>query len=151
MELRGGGGDGLFALGPRRRGGHAQAAVFQAAEVAGVGNGPAAGQLDADGREPDAAKVEQGFAVILSNAEEDVLLGVAENDREALLDFRRVWFTAVGIQLTRRRAVSYAGYLRRLKDRRLGVAAAPPRAEREKAIAAAAAKLHTSGDIVAAL
>jgi hypothetical protein len=84
-------------------------------------------------------------------AEEDVLLGVAENDREALLDFRRVWFTAVGIQLTRRRAVSYAGYLRRLKDRRLGVAAAPPRAEREKAIAAAAAKLHTSGDIVAAL
>jgi DNA polymerase elongation subunit (family B) len=102
------------------------------------------GEADPLGASGDASGVS-------GRAEEDVLLGVAENDREALLDFRRVWFTAVGIQLTRRRAVSYAGYLRRLKDRRLGVAAAPSRAEREKAIAAAAAKLHTSGDIVAAL
>jgi DNA polymerase elongation subunit (family B) len=80
----------------------------------------------------------------------DILLGVAEEDRECLLEFRRVWYSAVGLLLVRRRAAAYADYLRRLKDRRLGVAAAPTRAERERSIAAAAAKLRPSGDIAGA-
>ena len=75
------------------------------------------------------------------------LLGITEEDRAPLLEFRRTWFMAVGLWLTRRRADAYAGYLRRLKDRRLGVATAPARAERDKTIAAAAAKLRTTGDI----
>jgi len=75
------------------------------------------------------------------------LLGITEEDRAPLLAFRRTWFMAVGLWLTRRRADAYAGYLRRLKDRRLGVSTAPARAERDKTIAAAAAKLRTSGDI----
>jgi hypothetical protein len=75
------------------------------------------------------------------------LLGITEDDRLPLLAFRRTWFTAVGLWLTRRRADAYAAHLRRLKDRRLGVTAAPARAERDKTIAAAAAKLRTLGDI----
>ena len=75
------------------------------------------------------------------------LLGVTEADQTGLAEFRTVWMTAVGIQVVRRRTAALGEYLRRLKDRRLGVAAAPSRAEREKCIASAAARLVTSGDI----
>ena len=94
---------------------------------------------------PEIGAPEAGTAADV--VEEDVLLGVSEKDSDCLLEFRRCWFLAVGIQLTRRRAVSYADYLRSLKNRRLGVLAAPSRAEREKTIAIAAAKLRTNGDL----
>lgn len=77
--------------------------------------------------------------------------GISEDDRAGLLEFRRVWFSAAGIQLTRRRASAYTDYLRRLKDKRMGVTATPSRAEREKIIADAAVKLRTCGDIAAPL
>jgi hypothetical protein len=74
----------------------------------------------------------------------DALSSISEDDRETLLHLRRAWFSAVGLQLVRRRDLAFADHLRRLKDRRLGSSAAPSRAEREKAIAAAAMKVHAS-------
>jgi DNA polymerase elongation subunit (family B) len=100
---------------------------------------------------PEIGDPEAGSNAVAISGPPDIVLGVSEDDSAGLLEFRRIWFSAVGIQLTRRRAISYAEYLRRLKDRRLGVAAAPTRLEREKTITAAAAKLRTSGDIAAPL
>lgn len=79
---------------------------------------------------------------------EPVLAGVGEADKQMLLDFRRVWFAAAGIQMTRRRNASFAAYVNRIKGRRIGAPAAPSRAAQGPIIAAAAAKLRTSGDIV---
>jgi DNA polymerase elongation subunit (family B) len=70
------------------------------------------------------------------------LVGVTAADTEALLAFRRTWFAAVGVQLTRRRNLGFAAHLARLRNKRLGTVTAPSRADREKTIAAAAAKLR---------
>lgn len=77
------------------------------------------------------------------------LVGVTEEDQKPLLEFRRLWFTAVGVQLTRRRGVMFTQYLARLKDKRLGVAARPPKKEVGELVATAAAKLRSSGVITA--
>jgi len=79
------------------------------------------------------------------------LLGVTDADAQTLLELRRAWFNAVGIQATRRRNAQFAAHLARLRDRRLGAAAPPPRAGRDRLIADAAAKLRTSGEVVAGL
>jgi hypothetical protein len=113
-------------------------------ETAAAGDETAA---DAKTPASDEALADDTPDVAEDGSAEVELLGITEEDRAPLLAFRRTWFMAVGLWLTRRRADAYAGYLRRLKDRRLGVSTAPARAERDKTIAAAAAKLRTSGDI----
>lgn len=101
---------------------------------------------------PEIGTPESGLEAQAAGADfERVLLGVTEADQQTLLDLRRVWFTAVGIQLTRRRAVAFTKYVTRLKDKRLGVSAVPTKVERGKMIAEAAAKLRTSGEVVGAL
>jgi DNA polymerase elongation subunit (family B) len=77
----------------------------------------------------------------------DAAAAITEADRVPLLELRRVWFDAVGVLITRRRAAAYADYLRRLKDRRLATVTAPPRDERDRSIAEGAAKLRPCGDI----
>jgi DNA polymerase elongation subunit (family B) len=69
-------------------------------------------------------------------------------DRVALLDFRDAWFECIGVQLTRRWDTLYADHLRRLKDKRTGAVVAPPKADRARAIAAAAQKLAPIGGVV---
>ena len=75
------------------------------------------------------------------------LVGITEADEKALSDFRRIWFDAVGIQMSRQRNVQFTQHLARLKDKRLGATAAPPKGGRDKIIAAAAAKMRTSGEL----
>jgi DNA polymerase elongation subunit (family B) len=75
--------------------------------------------------------------------QEPGLCGVAGADAAPLLALRRAWLRAAGIELVRRRDASFASYLSRLRDRRLGHSAAPSRSEREGLVAAAAASLHS--------
>lgn len=73
---------------------------------------------------------------------------LTDSDRVVLLDFRDAWFECIGVQLTRRWDTLYADHLRRLKDKRTGAVVAPPKADRARAIAAAAQKLAPIGGVV---
>jgi DNA polymerase elongation subunit (family B) len=90
---------------------------------------------------PEAALVAEAAGVDPAAA----VQGVAPEDAPVLLEFRALWFEAVGVQIARRQLAQYAAHLARLKDRRLGVVAAPPRAGRAAAVAAAAARLRPTG------
>jgi len=72
---------------------------------------------------------------------------VSAADAAELRAFRNLWHEMVGLQATRARDAAYTRYLATLKDRRLGMApSAPPRAERGRLIATAAAKMRVSGE-----
>lgn len=79
---------------------------------------------------------------------EDVLISISEDDNVDLVSFRKIWFEVVAIQLVRRRNIAYNSHLHNLKNRRLGVLAAPSRVDRDKIIATAAAKLTMNGSIL---
>jgi DNA polymerase elongation subunit (family B) len=93
------------------------------------------------------AHPEIGTAGGLPSASENTLDLVAE-DKRTLADFRAEWFRAAAIHLTRRQETDFTNYLSRLKSRRIGVSPAPSRAERAKTIAAAAASLRVSGELL---
>jgi DNA polymerase elongation subunit (family B) len=97
---------------------------------------------------PEIGTPETGMAVEATGADlEHALLGVTADDQKTLLDFRQAWYTAVGIQLTRRMKLAFAAYLVRLKNKRLGKPSPPSKTETKKTIAEAANKLRVSGEI----
>jgi DNA polymerase elongation subunit (family B) len=80
---------------------------------------------------------------------EDVLLAsISTDDRATLLNFRRLWFDAVGVQLARRRNADFVRHVEQLKARRLKIAPAPTGNERARLVAEAAAKFRPSGGVV---
>ena len=83
-----------------------------------------------------------------AEAAPDFLLGITAADAAPLLALRSAWFDAVGLQATRLRRAQFARHLAALRERRLGgAAAAPGRADRGRAVAAAAAALRVSGEV----
>jgi len=70
------------------------------------------------------------------------IFGVTEAHKGRLLEFRRAWFNAAGIQVARRRADAYASFNQQLKNRRLDVAPPLSADARRRAIAEAAARLR---------
>ncbi len=73
------------------------------------------------------------------------LTGINEADRQVLLEFRRLWYAATAIQITNARNLQFSQYLLRLKNKRLGISAAPAKKDVAKIIEEAASKLRITG------
>jgi len=102
-------------------------------------------RIDEHDEHPEIGAPETGMLADVSTVDHaNAIMGVTDVDTATLLEFRRIWFDAVGLQLTKQRAKLYSLHLARLKNRRMGVVTAPPRAERARTITDAAAKLRTS-------